>query len=217
MIAHETEEKLARLERKLARERRARQEAERLLEDKSRELFLALQKTEAARQELAVLANNDPLTQVLNRRGLEDAFATMSQLNSRCAATLGLALIDLNDFKRINDSLGHSVGDLVLEVQSARLRQRSRAHDRVARLGGDEFIIISPTALSDRALSGWSSNLAQSLAEPIEVDARTIKTSASVGVALAEPGESLDTVIKRADQQMYTHKASSEYRLSQIG
>jgi two-component system cell cycle response regulator len=161
----------------------------------------------AGRQaELARDSLHDPLTQLLNRRGFAEVFKSHASLLRRRPGTLSLLMIDLDDFKEVNDEYGHTAGDRVLVEVGRVLAQGVRVSDRVGRLGGDEFAILLPEADADtaRALCARIRSLCP-IHVPVSKDAGLI-IELSVGAATAELDEPLDALIARADAMMYAEK-----------
>ena len=153
-------------------------------------------------------AGSDSLTGLANRMSLgfelDTAFATFE----RDGVPFGLMLIDMNDFKRVNDTLGHQVGDRLLIQFAARLRESVRPEDFVARLGGDEFAVIlyDTDEAEGRAVAD---RLCASISHSIELGGLTLEAEASVGIAMC-PAHGTDgtTLLRRADVAMYTAKAN---------
>ena len=142
-------------------------------------------------------SHHDPLTGLANRRGLLRSLAEVEE-----DASVALLTIDLDDFKAVNDTHGHTVGDDVLRAVGLRLRAVSRSGDVVARLGGDEFVILldpSPDPLEDVV-----DRVRSTLAEPVIVSDRVIRCTGSVGAAMG----SVDGLMERADDAMYRAKRS---------
>jgi diguanylate cyclase (GGDEF)-like protein/PAS domain S-box-containing protein len=163
----------------------------------------------ALEERLAYQAAHDALTGLYNRAELlESAQAVLDQPGRGMVALL---FFDLDEFKRVNDDLGHAAGDEVLRVVARRLGRTVRPGDIVGRLGGDEFVVVvaQSTRVSART---QASRLRRRIAEPIEMDGRRVSLRASVGIAVAAPGELIDGLLKRADQAMYRAKARSRVR-----
>ncbi len=154
----------------------------------------------------------DALTQVANRRGLADAFATESARHSRDGSTLAVALIDIDNFKRLNDSLGHSVGDQALKSLAARVRAALRPVDHVARFGGEEFVLLLPATeipSAQEALTRLQRDLTASL---FMHDGRDVFVTFSAGVTAWRAGEALEPAIERADEALYEAKRTGKNR-----
>ncbi|GIJ65088.1 putative bifunctional diguanylate cyclase/phosphodiesterase [Virgisporangium ochraceum] len=151
----------------------------------------------AFQDQLAHQATHDPLTDLANRSLLLDRL-------SRSAGPVSLALVDLDDFKSVNDTMGHPAGDALLVTVATRLRDCVRATDLVARLGGDEFAILfhGDAAVAERALAA--------LSRPMLIEGRELVVRASVGVATAAPGDDADTVMRAADLALYRAKAAGK-------
>jgi diguanylate cyclase (GGDEF)-like protein len=216
---------LARLERRLSRENRARQEAEQLLEQKSLELYTLnrnlaqlnasleqrvedrTQELERERERALQQAHQDALTGLPNR--------LMFQVHMRqaltAAAPSGMAVLylDLDGFKAVNDTLGHPVGDALLRAVAGRLQNCARQTDLVARLGGDEFAIVQLNAPQPAAAAHLSERLLLSLRAPFLVQGHQIVIGTSIGVALAEPpAATADGLLRNADIALYNAKAA---------
>jgi diguanylate cyclase (GGDEF)-like protein/PAS domain S-box-containing protein len=157
--------------------------------------------------ELLQRASIDELTGLLNRRGLlERLELLLNDPRRRCDDTLGLLFLDLNLFKQINDNLGHGAGDSVLRSIAERLRQRLREGDLAGRMGGDEFVVVmwGPTDLAKATTI--AETILMAIEQPIQAGDMRITISASLGVTLARPDESLDELMARADAAMYQAK-----------
>ena len=165
----------------------------------------------ALEAELRDRASHDPLTGLANRSlfvdRVDDAFAR------RRVHRLPLAVIflDLDDFKSINDTLGHSVGDQLLELTSTRLEQCVRPGDTVARWGGDEFALLLENADAD-ATEAVVRRIIAVLGHPYRINDQEILSRASVGVAVTEDGETAEDVLLGADVAMYVAKSRGKSR-----
>ena len=160
-----------------------------------------------AQVQLEQMAFYDTLTGLANRRlfrnRLEHVLANITQEGQ----SLGLILLDLDQFKNINDSLGHDAGDALLTIIADRLQLCVRSSDTVARLGGDEFAIILPGIHSTLSVSHVSQKILDSLKTPIILNEVEIRISASLGISLApEDSENAEELIKNADLALYRAK-----------
>ena len=177
-----------------------------------RQLAVALGKKARAETQLRRLAYFDVLTGLANRE-LAREFVTQA-LAQRGQHPLGVLIVDLDNFKRINDTLGHSVGDEVLKAAARRLEAalsqgaaRGNAQSRVARMGGDEFLVLLPELNDDGAAA--ATRIARSLAAPIRVADRQFVITTSIGIAVAPgDGADLETLLRNADLAMYYAKRS---------
>jgi diguanylate cyclase (GGDEF)-like protein len=155
-----------------------------------------------ANYDLAHAAEHDALTGLGNRASLAHI------ADGALAPGRALVVVDLDEFKAINDTFGHAAGDLVLQGVAERLRSAVRPDDHVVRLGGDEFAALLSDA--DESVSrAVAARFLATLEDPLEVDGQTIFVRASVGVAVARPGESLAALLPHADASMYRAKSSS--------
>lgn len=150
-------------------------------------------------------AHHDALTGVANRRGLETTMAEeLRHLGDRRA--LGLAYVDLDGFKSVNDNYGHAVGDAVLIEVARRMQALMREGDTVARLGGDEFAMLLRNA-TPGALASVRERMIVTLKAPITAEGRAVVVGASIGLAAApHDGNSVETLLEAADKRMYREK-----------
>jgi len=170
--------------------------------------IVELEKALAEAHEAACI---DPLTGALNRRGFEQACQRELARARRSGSRLALAHIDLDDFKQVNDTLGHQAGDKVL-VQLVGLLQRSmRPSDVLCRFGGEEFILMLPVTAIEEAVAAVSRFLKEFSAQLIAGTDAAMTFSA--GVVVQELDESLEQAIERADAATYTAKRAGKNRV----
>lgn len=156
------------------------------------------------------LALHDHLTGLPNRRLYQDRLASALERARRSDSQAALLVVDLDRFKQVNDTLGHHVGDLVLQRVATLFASRVRRSDTVARTGGDEFSIIleEPTSRAEAALVGRS--LMQLLNEPLDLGDETVRIGASVGIAVfPEDAREIESLCIAADLRMYDAKKSA--------
>ncbi len=154
-------------------------------------------------------AHHDPLTDLLNRAGLEERFEQARLHALREGDGIAVAFIDLNDFKPINDTYGHHVGDELLREIASRLRAIGRREDIVARLGGDEFVVVFYGVRSTAAMASLGETLRERIQAPIVLRGvnQPQSVKASVGFArLSLDADTLDGLLRRADKAMYEAK-----------
>ena len=153
------------------------------------------------------LAHHDPLTGLENRHALGMRLEQQLAQARRTRQALAVLFIDLDHFKKINDSLGHQAGDQLLVGAAARMKDLLRDVDTLARLGGDEFIIVLGGSLSPDRVSAVAMRLVESLRQPYRLGGTTAHSGASVGVALfPDDGTDADTLLRHADMAMYAAK-----------
>ncbi len=159
------------------------------------------------------LANYDKLTGLPNRSMFHDRLEHEIRRAHRSGKKLALLFLDLDGFKEVNDSLGHDVGDLLLQQVANRLAGCVRESDTIARLGGDEFIIILNEVVDTSVVGAVAQKIIDALAAPFTLRANTIYVSASVGVTLyPDDGETNEVLLKNADQAMYAAKKDGRNR-----
>jgi diguanylate cyclase (GGDEF)-like protein len=166
-----------------------------------------------AHQRLTLQAHCDSLTGLANREQLRARLTQALQLSQDSPRRSALLCIDLDDFKRVNDSLGHSVGDGVLVLVTQRLQSVVRRSDLVARLGGDEFAVLLDDVRSDEEVDQLAQRLLQCLNAHGEVAGRAVSIGASLGVAhIPEHGQTIDEVLGNADLALYAAKEAGRGR-----
>ena len=153
------------------------------------------------------LATHDQLTGLVGRALLRDKTVEAVERARRYGTKVAVFVIDLDNFKRINDSLGHSSGDQILIEAATRLRRSVRSTDVVARVGGDEFVVVMPDITTLADVEQCATNLVTKLSPEIQVDEQLVNVSASVGVCVY-PDFASDAkhLLKRADSAMYVAK-----------
>ncbi len=165
-----------------------------------------------AEEQLAFLAYHDPLTGLPNRALIEQQLDLALARARRTATSIALMFVDLDDFKEVNDRLGHAAGDQLLSGVAARLRGVLRDSDVLARQGGDEFLILVADLSDDavRAAEMVGTKVLRSLRDPFVVGTAEVRTAASIGISLF-PADAADTeaLLRHADAAMYQAKADS--------
>ncbi len=157
--------------------------------------------------ELERLALHDALTGLPNRILLRDRLDQALRTARRSGGPLALMLLDLDGFKQVNDTLGHQVGDKVLQAVAPRLAEPLRQSDTLARLGGDEFCILLPTTADVADACRVAERLIDGLARPFVVDGMTLEVGVSIGLAVhPEHGADAESLLEHADAAMYRAK-----------
>ncbi len=174
-----------------------------------------VQALEQELQRLADEATTDTLTQIANRRGLMQVFADQAQ-RLACAGAeapaLAVGLLDIDNFKKLNDALGHAAGDEALRSLAARVRQWLRPNDHVARFGGEEFVVLLPAMAVDEAQQALTQLQRQMSASLFMHDGREVFVTFSAGVTAYRPGETIESALERADEGLYEAKRSGKNR-----
>jgi diguanylate cyclase (GGDEF)-like protein len=154
-------------------------------------------------------ATHDALTELPNRALLHDRLRQALREARRTGTSVALLVMDLDQFKEINDALGHHTGDLLLSAMGERLAERLRECDTIARLGGDEFAILLTTAVTEQGAVQVADRVAAALDEPFWVDGLALQTNASIGIALfPQHAADHEELAQRADVAMYMAKRS---------
>ena len=160
-----------------------------------------------AESKIRELADFDALTGLPNRRLLQDRVAQMLAAAQREASVVSMMFLDLDHFKRVNDSLGHSIGDKLLCAFSDRIAGLVRRVDTLARLGGDEFILAMP-GFQASAAADVAGRLVEACSTPFLIDGHELNVTPSIGVSIyPQDGEDAETLLKHADVAMYRAKA----------
>ncbi|MFL6719814.1 MAG: diguanylate cyclase domain-containing protein [Burkholderiaceae bacterium] len=185
--------------------------------DKDRELlhFVAAQAATAIRRrhlsdELLRLARYDQLTGLANRSLFEDRMETVLARCRRKRCRAAVLFIDLDGFKQVNDTLGHAVGDLLLQHVARQLKRSVREVDTVARLGGDEFVILLDEVAQEQQAMVVAETVRRALRQPAHLNGQLVQTHASIGLAFY-PDHGLEAVhiLMHADQAMYLEKKAN--------
>lgn len=164
-------------------------------------------------EDLRKLAHADQLTGALNRRGLDDAFTRESARADRNRGYLCVAMIDLDNFKKLNDTQGHQAGDAILAHLVSLAKKVLRPSDTIARFGGEEFILLLPDTSLHSAMSVMH-RLQQNLASnPLIYNGQPLPITFSGGLAVRKQNESQNTVIERADKALYSAKHAGKNRV----
>ena len=177
----------------------------------------AEQRIEQLRGELELvgkLVREDQLTGALNRRGLDEALEREVARAERGDAMLCAVLIDIDDFKNINDSHGHQVGDFTLVHVVTIIRETLRANDLIGRYGGDEFVLLLPNSSLDEASAVLTRLRAEIAAKPLAWGNQKLHVTFSAGIAERRKGQSVNALMQRIDQALYESKRVGKDRIS---
>ncbi|MGB5260851.1 MAG: EAL domain-containing protein [Gammaproteobacteria bacterium] len=186
----------------------------RQLEIANTELAIAKEEAEAVAKHMEYHAHHDALTGLPNRILLNDRISIGLAQARRQESILALLFIDLDRFKIINDSLGHTIGDQLLRVISERLKMCLREGDTVARLGGDEFMILLPDIRNASDAGRIGTKIIRSLTEPFSCNGHELHITISVGVSVYPfDGSDAETLVKHADISMYRAKEIGRNKL----
>lgn len=221
----------ARWERRIRRERRARVEAEDLLEAKSRELYEAnqalsqfaskleqrvqdrTQELEQARERAVILAERDQLTGLANRMRFAQVFGDALVQAAAHGTRVALVLIDVDDFKSINDTLGHGAGDALLQSTAAFLSDVASRNVTMARLGGDEFAVVVNGFDTIADLTNLAEHILDAVRRPVPFGDHVLRASCSIGIAVCpEDGSNAADLQRYADVALYKSKSLGRAR-----
>ena len=163
-------------------------------------------------QQLTHQAFHDPLTGLANRALFRDRVSHALARARRQGEPISVLYLDLDDFKKVNDSLGHSEGDRLLVVAAERFRICARAGDTVSRLGGDEFAVLIEDGADAEGVTAVVDRLSEAMSRPFVLGGNEVHVKMSVGVATAGPEDSADDLLRNADMAMYTAKRRGKGR-----
>jgi diguanylate cyclase len=167
---------------------------------------------EAELRALATEVQTDQLTRVANRRGLQQQFELQRAQTARSDSPLAIALLDIDNFKKLNDSLGHAAGDEALRGLAARTQATLRPGDLVARYGGEEFVLLLPDTPLEEAQQVLN-RLQRALTSSLFLhEGRDVFVTFSAGVTPYRSGESLEQALERADEALYEAKRTGKNR-----
>ncbi|SEL44914.1 diguanylate cyclase [Roseateles sp. YR242] len=180
--------------------------------DRASQLAERVEELEGELRKLSNEVQTDQLTQVANRRGLMATFETERAKLEREPRPLSLALLDIDNFKKLNDSLGHAAGDEALKSLAARVSSMLRPGDKVGRWGGEEFVLILPEAPLEEAQAVLL-RLQRSLSASLFMhEGRDVFVTFSAGVTLYRQGETMEHALDRADEALYEAKRTGKNR-----
>ncbi|NJD05942.1 MAG: EAL domain-containing protein [Methylococcaceae bacterium] len=171
-------------------------------------IFSDISQRKQAEARIRFLAHHDPLTQLPNRILVRERFEEASAVADRDGSRLALIFVDLDNFKSINDSLGHRAGDRALEIIASRLLEQWPEPATVGRQGGDEFTVIAPLAGDDEGMWQAIREIRRRIAEPMQIGEHEVVIESSIGISLYPGhGHDFDTLLQHADTAMYQAKA----------
>jgi len=172
-------------------------------------VFSDISERKASEERIRYLAQHDALTGLPNRFTLAVHLEHALARAERSGEQIGLMFIDLDNFKTINDTLGHHIGDLVLCEAARRISGAVRKSDIVARIGGDEFVVVLESARLPADAGTVAQKIIDRLSEPIPVDGNDLHTTPSIGIGIyPDDGNSIDILMKNADVAMYHAKSA---------
>ncbi|WP_049276610.1 putative bifunctional diguanylate cyclase/phosphodiesterase, partial [Pseudomonas putida] len=178
-----------------------------------RRVSILLSQLDQARASLQQAAHYDALTNLVNRRGFNQVFAERLADHQATENRLAVMFLDIDHFKRINDSLGHDAGDELLKVIANHIKAATRNQDLVARLGGDEFCVVTSLNSCDEARH-LAQRIMQRMKEPIDLGGRRMVMTTSIGVSIfPDDGNSAEELLKHADLALYQSKDSGRNSL----
>jgi diguanylate cyclase (GGDEF)-like protein len=160
-----------------------------------------------AEARISHLARYDELTALPNRVNFRDEIGRLLAAQQDAELLSALLFVDLDQFKQVNDTLGHPCGDQLLCAVADRLREMLRPEDFVARFGGDEFVVFQQNLNSPEDAASLARRIVDRLSEPYKIENHLVEIGASVGIAVTAPGISADTLLKNADMALYRAKA----------
>lgn len=180
----------------------------------NQELALEIDRRRALELKLTEMAATDPLTGLYNRREYEMLFMHEIERARRADSPLSVCIVDLDHFKKVNDTYGHGAGDEVLRRTAGLLKDKLRSMDIVGRLGGEEFIILLPQTTIDQAAMIGNRILEALAATDIDTGAAIIRITATIGISQMIPSDpNFNAIIQRADEALYRGKETGRNRV----
>jgi diguanylate cyclase (GGDEF)-like protein/PAS domain S-box-containing protein len=174
--------------------------------------FRDVSERKSLEEQLRKLAFHDPLTLLANRSLFWNRVEHALALAQRTRQRVAVMFLDLDNFKNVNDSLGHDAGDRLLQAAAQRLVKSTRPSDTVARLGGDEFAILLEGIAGETDVERIAAPISAAFNRPLLLDGRDIDSSASIGVACSRPGDDAEQLLRNADIAMYNAKTAGKAR-----
>jgi diguanylate cyclase (GGDEF)-like protein len=172
----------------------------------SESLRIALDAERELEQQLRHQASHDPLTKIANRARFLDRLEYAAERSARANKRLAVLFLDIDDFKGVNDSLGHQAGDLLLQEMAVRVTRSLRPGEIAARIGGDEFAVLIDEVTESEDASTAAGRILSALRPPIQLGVHEIFVRASIGVAIGDSTDAPEEIIRRADVAMYAVK-----------
>jgi diguanylate cyclase (GGDEF)-like protein/PAS domain S-box-containing protein len=163
-------------------------------------------------EQLKRMALHDPLTLLANRSLFRDRVEHAVAVSKRNGRGIAVIFVDLDNFKRINDTHGHAIGDRVLHKSAQRLVKATRSGDTVARLGGDEFAVLLENLATNDPVLEIAARIVESLQEPLDQPVADMRVAASVGIAFSRPEDGVEELMRNADVAMYAAKSAGKGR-----
>jgi len=174
--------------------------------------FRDVSERKALEEQLRQLAFHDPLTLLANRSLFRNRVQHALALTQRSHQRVAVLFLDFDNFKNVNDSLGHDAGDRLLQAAAQRLVKSTRPADTVARLGGDEFAILLEGISESTDVEGIAAKITRSFDEPLQLDGSDTYLAASIGIAFSQPDDDTEQLLRNADIAMYSAKAAGKAR-----
>lgn len=189
------------------------------IEEKLRQTAEELSQSNAelrlSQDRLNYIANHDALTGLPNRILLYERISEVLMTAKASHQIFALMFLDLDGFKQINDTLGHAIGDLLLQAVAKRLTGCLRTSDTVARLGGDEFVVLLPTIPDTNNVTQVARKILSTLSQAFAISGETLSVTTSIGIALfPEHGDQLESLMEQADEAMYHAKKTGKNRFA---
>lgn len=174
-------------------------------------IFQNISARKAIADEMDKMAKYDDLTGVANRRLFRDVLEKRLAGSRRHGRSVGLLYIDIDNFKQVNDTQGHHVGDMLLQLFCERLLQEVRHNDTVGRLGGDEFAVLVDDCSDTIGMFAMAKKLVSICSAPYLIEGRPVSVGISIGIALfPEQADNIDSLFRAADRAMYSVKSSTK-------
>jgi diguanylate cyclase len=183
------------------------------MQERAKQTEVELAKLHKELDRVSLQARHDALTGALNRKGLDEALIREVSTTKRNASVLSVALLDIDNFKKLNDTMGHATGDIALTHLATVARECMRPQDTLARYGGEEFVILLPDTVLDKGIEAMTRLQRELTKRFFLAGTEKVLITFSAGVAQMTESETPAEAIRRADQAMYLAKRAGKNRV----
>lgn len=213
--SEESEKILLQLQQEVIPNIKQHQDETRALQSQIQDTGKEIRRLKEELDKATAIAKTDELTNIPNRRGFNEIIHTTMEKANQDQSSFALLIVDIDHFKKINDTYGHLVGDSILRYMAKSLYNETKGKDSIARIGGEEFVVILPHTAYSSAISVAKSICQKIAKRPLKVKSGStpIHMTVSIGVAMYQLDENVDTLFDRADKSLYLAKTTGRNRV----